>query len=231
MPIALRSQRFAAPPPPPPPPPSKRQRRDPRASVLNRVLDRSVDGAIQRSFQKYCTRERFASLTRRVSVDLFEAADAPPGLDLMMTQRHRIIELCAADGACFGLTENGVCAAYCMRTGRRLCVLNKDHTEVIRSLFHNKAAQTLITVSVFAADGYACLRCRHSQLSHLRQGIVDQGEVLFESESLRWPGFVEFDEVNGKVLTFSSDVNVYKVWSLAEPWKVCVRTRARARRA
>ena len=35
-----------------------------------------------------------------------------------------------------------------------------------------------------------------------------------------WPGFVEFDEVNGKVLTFSSDVNVYKVWSLAEPLTV-----------
>lgn len=222
MPIALRSHRETAPQPQPPEPPvaKKRRRSGSSTSVLNRVMDRSIKGTIQSAFQKQCTREQFANMTRRVSVDIFNAPDAPPGLDLMMTQRHRIIEICAAGGSAFGLTENGVCASYCTRTGRRLCVLNKDHTEVIRSLFHNKAAKTLITVSVFAADGYACLRCRHSQLEHLKNGIVDQSVALFESESLRWPGFVEFDDVNGKVLTFSSDVNVYKVWSLAEPSQV-----------
>ena len=41
----------------------------------------------------------------------------------MMSHRCRITELCAAKGAIFGLTENGVCAAYDTRTGTRLCVL------------------------------------------------------------------------------------------------------------
>ena len=144
-----------------------------------------VDAATQRSFAKRCTRERFSHLQRHVAVDMFAAADAPPGLDVMMTQRHRVIELCAAEGAAFGLTENGVCAAYCMRTGRRLCVLNKDAHEVIRSLFHNKASRSLITVSVFAADGYACLRCRESKLEALKRGITSEARPLFESESLR----------------------------------------------
>lgn len=27
---------------------------------------------------------------------------------------------------------------------------------------------------------------------------------LFLSQSLKWPGFVEFDDVNGKVLTYSA---------------------------
>lgn len=31
---------------------------------------------------------------------------------------------------------------------------------------------------------------------------------------MKWPGFVEFDDVNGKVLTYSATNKVYKVWDL-----------------
>ncbi|KAI6676034.1 hypothetical protein NL676_036830 [Syzygium grande] len=37
---------------------------------------------------------------------------------------------------------------------------------------------------------------------------------FFESESLKWPGFVEFDDVNGKVLTYSAQDSIYKVFDL-----------------
>lgn len=39
---------------------------------------------------------------------------------------------------------------------------------------------------------------------YIQRGKPDEGFPLFESESLRWPGFVEFDDVNEKVLTFSA---------------------------
>lgn len=39
---------------------------------------------------------------------------------------------------------------------------------------------------------------------YIRRGQPDAGFALFESESLKWPGFVEFDDVNGKVLTYSA---------------------------
>lgn len=29
--------------------------------------------------------------------------------------------------------------------------------------------------------------------------------LFFESESLKWPGFVEFDDVNGKIVTYSAE--------------------------
>ena len=38
--------------------------------------------------------------------------------------------------------------------------------------------------------------------------------LRFESESLRYPGFVEFDDVNSKVLTYSAADKMYKVWDL-----------------
>lgn len=39
---------------------------------------------------------------------------------------------------------------------------------------------------------------------YIRRNQLDAGYPLFESESLKWPGFVEFDDVNGKVLTYSA---------------------------
>jgi hypothetical protein len=39
---------------------------------------------------------------------------------------------------------------------------------------------------------------------YIRRAKPDAGFPLFESESLKWPGFVEFDDVNGKVLTYSA---------------------------
>lgn len=142
---------------------------------------------------------------------------APPALDFLAHQRYRVTELCAAEDMVFGLTENGVCAAHCIRSGRQLCVLNSDPSEIIRSLFHNRINRTLITVSVYAHDQFSCLRCRETKLARLREGVIENATPLYESESLRWPGFVEFDDVNGKVLTFSADRSTYKVWSMAEP--------------
>ena len=104
----------------------------------------------------------------------------------------------------FGLTDSGVCAAFDVDTGRRTCILNTGPHEVIRSLFHNKSNKTLIIVSVYQADQYSSLRCRAASLDDLRRGIADQSSALFGSELLRWPGFVEFDDVNQKVLTYSA---------------------------
>ena len=49
---------------------------------------------------------------------------------------------------------------------------------------------------------------------YLRRGDPSAGYPLFENESLCWPGFVEFDDVNGKVLTYSAEDRSYKVWDL-----------------
>lgn len=73
---------------------------------------------------------------------------------------------------------------------------------------------------MYHADRYACLRCRSTPLAHLKEGETKRATPLFASESLKWPGFVEFDDVNGKVLTFSAQDCIYKVWAMADPTKV-----------
>jgi len=134
-----------------------------------------------------------------------------------MEQRSRILEIVVAGGMVFGLTNSGICVAFDMDTCRHRCILNSGSTEVVRSLFHNKSNGTLIIISVFAADSYSSLHCRASRLSDLRNGDARSSVELFTSESLKWPGFVEFDDVNQKVLTYSADENMYKVWSMADP--------------
>lgn len=131
-----------------------------------------------------------------------------------LKRRSRIVEIVAAKDIVFALAHSGVCAAFSRATNRRICFLNVSHDEVIRSLFYNKNNQSLITVSVYASDNFSSLKCRTTPLEYVRRGKPDAGFPLFESESLRWPGFVEFDDVNSKVLTYSAQDGVYKVFDL-----------------
>ena len=120
-----------------------------------------------------------------------------------------------AKGMIFALAHSGVCAAFCRETNKRLCYLNIQDDEVVRSLFYNKNNETLITVSVYATDNYSSLKCRSTPLEFIRRGKPQEGGMaLFEEESLQWPGFVEFDDVNGKVLTYNAHKHVYKVFDL-----------------
>lgn len=56
----------------------------------------------------------------------------------------------------------------------------------------------------------SCLQCIlliYSFISvprYIKRAKPDAGFPLFQSESLKWPGFVEFDDVNAKVLTYSA---------------------------
>ena len=122
-----------------------------------------------------------------------------------------------------------MCAVFCGR--RRIAFLNTTPDEVIRSIFFNKHNQSIITVSVYRADNFSSLKCRTTPIEYLRwgpaskyghgmcsrrcrsldvlsshhpsrRGKPDAGFALFEGECLKWPGFVEFDDVNGKVLAF-----------------------------
>lgn len=128
--------------------------------------------------------------------------------------RRKIIEVVAARDLIFALTESGLCGAFSRTTNKHICHLNISPDEVIRSLFYNKNNDSLITVSVYESDRWSSLKCRTTPIEYIRRGQFHDGFPLFESESLKYPGFVEFDDVNGKVLTFSAHDSTYKVFDL-----------------
>ncbi|KAG8048726.1 hypothetical protein GUJ93_ZPchr0009g1383 [Zizania palustris] len=67
---------------------------------------------------------------------------------------------------------------------------------------------------LYASDHFSTLKCRTTPIEYIRRNQLDAGFPLFETESLKWPGFVEFDDVNGKVLTYSAQDGIYKVFDL-----------------
>jgi hypothetical protein len=75
-------------------------------------------------------------------------------------ERSSILEIVVAPPLIIGLTEAGICSAFDMDTGRRVCVLNLSSREVIRSLFHNRSTNSLIIVVVVDSDQYTALHCR-----------------------------------------------------------------------
>ncbi|XP_078429575.1 uncharacterized protein LOC144701703 isoform X2 [Wolffia australiana] len=131
-----------------------------------------------------------------------------------LKKRSKIIEIVSAKDVIFALAQSGLCAAFSRTTNRRICFLNISPDEVIRSLFFNKNNDSLITVSVYASDHFSSLKCRTTPIEYIRRNQLDAGFPLFETESLKWPGFVEFDDVNGKVLTYSAQDGIYKVFDL-----------------
>ncbi|KAG5552323.1 hypothetical protein RHGRI_010414 [Rhododendron griersonianum] len=128
----------------------------------------------------------------------------------------KVIELVAAHDIFFALAHSGVCAAFSRgKSNKRICFLNVSPDEVIRSLFY-------ITVSVYASDNFSSLKCRSTRIECVELfsvTVYTKGETrcrfpLFVSKYLKWPGFVEFDDVNGKVLTYSAQDSIYRVFDL-----------------
>jgi hypothetical protein len=75
-------------------------------------------------------------------------------------QRSSILEIVVAPPLITGLNEAGICSAFDMDTGRRVCVLNLSRCEVIRALFHNWSTNSLIIVVVVDSDQHSALHCR-----------------------------------------------------------------------
>ncbi|KAL6503808.1 hypothetical protein OROGR_025731 [Orobanche gracilis] len=181
---------------------------------VKKLQRREISSKRNRSFSMSDAQERFRNICLQEEYDTYDPKGRSPSSLQFLKRRSKVIEIVSARGIVFALTQSGVCAAFCRETNEAICTLNVSTDEVIRSLFYNKNNDSLITVSVYASDNYSCLKCRTTKIEYIRRGNPDAGFPLFESESLKWPGFVEFDDVNGKVLTYSAQDCVYKVFDL-----------------
>ncbi|EFH57864.1 hypothetical protein ARALYDRAFT_903098 [Arabidopsis lyrata subsp. lyrata] len=192
----------------------KRSRPDGIVNSVKKLQRREISSRMDRAFSISTAQERFRNMRL---VEQYDTHD-PKGYCLVslpnLLKRSKVIEIVAARDIVFALTLSGVCASFSRETNKRVCFLNVSPDEVIRSLFYNKNNDSLITVSVYASDNYSSLKCRSTRIEYILRGQADAGFPLFESESLKWPGFVEFDDVNGKVLTYSAQDSVYKVFDL-----------------
>ncbi|XP_038702010.1 uncharacterized protein LOC119998707 isoform X2 [Tripterygium wilfordii] len=182
----------------------KRARSDVIMNSVKKLQRREISSKRDRAFTVSNAQERFRNMRLTVEYDTHDPKGQCSVVLPFLGKRTKVIEIVAARDIIFALAHSGVCAAFSRETNERICFLNVSPDEVIRSLFYNKNNDSLITVSVYASDNFSSLKCRSTRIEYIRRGKPDAGFALFESESLKWPGFVEFDDVNGKVLTYSA---------------------------
>ncbi|GJM92756.1 hypothetical protein PR202_ga09251 [Eleusine coracana subsp. coracana] len=123
-----------------------------------------------------------------------------------LRDRSGVCEILGASDIIFALSASGICTALSRVTKRRICILNVDPDQVIRSMFYNKANDSIITVSAFASEDFKILSCRMTPIEcalFVRQAKPDAGFGLFEKEILNEQSFLEVDDVNGKILIYS----------------------------
>jgi len=99
-------------------------------------------------------------------------------------------------------------------TTKFLSYVNLHPYQIIRSIFYNKFNDSILTVSVDHSDDFTSLKCRTTSINLIKQNRAKEGYDIFCSESLSWPGFVEFDDVNGVILTHSATNGSYKIWDM-----------------
>ena len=110
--------------------------------------------------------------------------------------------------------KTGLCAAYDIKTMQFLCYLNTMPGEVVRSVFYNSVRDEMIKVSVFKKDNFVELKCFAIKCSDLLRKMPYIHQRLYQEETLTFPGFVEFDQLNIKAVTFSPLFSKYKIWDL-----------------
>ncbi|KAL9272452.1 hypothetical protein AKJ16_DCAP08663 [Drosera capensis] len=181
---------------------------------VKKLQRREICSKRDRAFSMSDAQERFRNIRLQEEYDTHDPKGHCSTVLPFLRKRSKIIEIVAAHDIVFALAQSGICAAFSRETNERICFLNVSPEEVIRSLFYNKNNDSLITVSVYASDNFSSLKCRTTRIEYIKRGQPSAGFALFESESLKWPGFVEFDDVNGKVLTYSAQDSVYKVFDL-----------------
>lgn len=156
---------------------------------------------------------RFSNFKHMCELDSFDPGE---NVTLYRRTRAKVSEIVAAKNFVFTLTVNGVCMCCDRNTKQFVCCVNQSPDEIIRSLFYNKESDAMILVSVYRVDNYRSLFCKSIKLEHIAASEVDKGTPIFQGEVLTYPGFVEFDDVNRKVLTFSAEASKYKVWALKD---------------
>ncbi|CAK8542200.1 unnamed protein product [Lathyrus sativus] len=185
-------------------------------SVIKKLQSREISSKPHRAFVAATAPHRFQNMRLTHQFDTHDAkhrSSPKPFLPFLM-KRTKVVEIVAAKNVVFALAHSGLCAAFSRETNERICFMNVSPDEVIRSLFYNKNNESLITVSVYASENFSSLKCRSTRIEYIRRAEPDAGFPLFQSESLKWPGFVEFDDVNAKVLTYSAQDSIYKIFDL-----------------
>ena len=84
------------------------------------------------------------------------------------------------------------------------CYINRSEDEEIQSLFYNKLNDSFI---VCASFNNQVLKVRYITLSCIQVGI-SKGVDILTTESIKFPGWLEYDDQENRILTFNHNTEL-----------------------
>eukprot|EP00347_Sterkiella_histriomuscorum_P015915 403355201 len=157
----------------------------------------------------------FHNIQPRTHVAYLEGINKEDNIDSYFTNKdgnNAVQELFVFQDFIVILTVHGVCTAF-NRLTRQCQIINRNNKEKIRSIFMNDLNDSIFIVSVKEKFDCSRMKCRSLPVSELQKGD-NKGTKLFTKFVLKWPDFIEFDELNSKIVTKHSEEGAYRVWSL-----------------
>ncbi|CAG9324038.1 unnamed protein product [Blepharisma stoltei] len=123
-----------------------------------------------------------------------------------------ISEIIPTSSFLFVITNRGCCLVLDKVTCKELFNLTGE-SEKTRTLFYNKANQSVILITLRDEDLDGRLICRSYPMESIEKGALESVPI-FKDEDLRTPGFIEFDDTNQIILTRSATRGSFKFWRM-----------------
>ena len=198
------------------------------SSLFSRLQNRSAFNSTHPTHTSaHFQPEHYNNFTLRARLDTCTTHPQPSAAFRYFDAACPVVELACTGHVLFVLNKRGGCAAYHLPTQRLLRYVNVSEDDVMRSVFYNRHRDELITVSVHWHDTNSSLHCRSTPLAAVTASpplslphFALRSSPLLSNESLVYPGFVEFDDLNGILLSYSRDQSLYKLWRLSD-YSVC----------
>ncbi|KAH8585268.1 putative low complexity [Cryptosporidium sp. chipmunk genotype I] len=131
-----------------------------------------------------------------------------------LSKPSKIIEVVFSKEILFVLNDSGLGTAYNRHNNKVLCILNRSPSETIRSLFYNKMNNTIVIA--FHHDP-SVLNCTIFNIEDvmLKRNISSSIGKEFQQIKVGNPGFIEFDDGNGRIVVADPQNDYFTFWDMS----------------
>ena len=93
--------------------------------------------------------------------------------------------------------------------------MNPNGRVRVRCAFYVARHDAIYTMSISAADNYREMSACVTTVANVLEGRCTESWRMLPGETLKYPDFVELDEVNDKVITYTEREHTFSVWTFA----------------
>jgi len=181
-------------------------------NIIKKLQDCELSCKPHRAFVAATAPHRFQDMRLSNKLDTHNSKHKSPPSHILpfLMESTKIVQIVAAKNIVFVLADSGLCAAFSSETYERICFMNLHPNDIIESLFYNKNNDSLITVSDYGYGNLSSRKYRSTSIEYIRRAKPDDGSHIFQSVSF----VVKFDDVNVKVLTYSLQDSIFKLFDL-----------------